>query len=108
MKIYISGGITGISNYMQRFADAEQAISLYGHTAINPAMANVYLATKLSYDDVMQMCYTQIDICDAVVFLDGWKNSKGAKLERRYAVTVGKPTYEYADFIIEQRRNRDI
>ena len=35
------------------------------------------------------------DQCDGVVLLEGWKESRGARLEAFVAVNVGKPVYEY-------------
>ena len=36
MRTYISGPITGTTDYKERFAVAEQAINAAGYVAINP------------------------------------------------------------------------
>ena len=41
MKIYISGKITGTTDYIQRFGRAEKALSNY--IVINPAKGNAQL-----------------------------------------------------------------
>ena len=40
MRTYISGPITGTTDYKERFAVAEQAINAAGYVAINPEKVN--------------------------------------------------------------------
>ena len=106
MKIYISGGITGVPDYIQRFTDAQKPIEeIYHHTVINPALDNAILSTKLTYDEIMEICFREIDLCDILVMIPGWEKSNGARKERQYAMLRSMPVYEFADFMIEQRRS---
>ena len=44
----------------------------------------------MSHEDYLHICYSIIDVCDAVFMLKDWRQSEGAKLERLYATTKGK------------------
>lgn len=77
MKIYLSGKITGDSNYRQKFnAMAEELLS-YGYVVFNPAI----LPDGFEYEDYMDLDLLILSRCDAVFLLRDWKNSPGAKRE---------------------------
>ena len=84
MKIYISGKITGITDYIQRFERAEKALSNY--IVINPAKVNAQLPIETTWEEYMQMSMTMLKMCNAIYMLKGWEDSKGARLEYNYAV----------------------
>lgn len=92
MIIFLSGPITGIPNYnREAFLDAEIRLSSEGYTVLNPANQTPMVNPEaLSHADYMHICYAEIDVCDAVYFLDGWEMSKGSQLERKYAQMNGK------------------
>ena len=83
MKIYISGKITGTTDYIKRFERAEKAISNY--IVVNPAKVNAQLPIETTWKEYMQMSMTMLKMCDAIYMLKGWKDSKGAKLEYEFA-----------------------
>lgn len=85
-KIYISGKITGTTDYMQIFNNAE--LYLMNHSGcdiINPALVNSMLPTNTTYREYMKMSLCMLSMCDAIYMLKGWKDSKGAILEHDYA-----------------------
>lgn len=85
-KIYISGKITGTTDYKQRFNNAE--LYLMNHSdcdIINPAKVNAELPESTTYDEYMKMSLCMLSMCDTIYMLKGWKDSKGAKLEHEYA-----------------------
>lgn len=90
MKVYISGAITGTSDYMARFAAAEEHLASLGHAAFNPAKINSQLPDGTSYEEYMSVSLCLLDMCSAIYMLDGWNESRGANREYGYAVAKGK------------------
>ena len=85
MKIYISGKITGTTDYIQRFESAEKALSKY-YTVINPAKVNAQLPKETIWEEYMKMSMCMLEMCNAIYMLKSWEDSKGARLEYNYAV----------------------
>jgi nucleoside 2-deoxyribosyltransferase len=91
MKIYIAGKITDNPDYMEQFAAADKALQQQGHATMNPTV----LPAGFEHHEYMQVCLSMIDVCEAVYFLDNWRESKGAQMEYGYAIQKGK-TIMYA------------
>lgn len=91
MRIYISGGITGVENARQKFAEAEENLKRLfpGSQVLNPFLVNEQLP-ELHHSEYMKMSFCELDLCDAVYFLDNWKESRGANQEMGYAIAKGK------------------
>ncbi len=97
MIIYLAGPMTGIDDYNQKaFNAAEKHLSALGSTVLNPARitptVNPELITHAQY---LTICFTMIDICDAICLLPGWEDSIGAKRELRHAQLNGKQVIVY-------------
>jgi hypothetical protein len=60
---------------------------------INPAT----LPRALDDRAAMRICFAMIDAADIVVFLPGWKKSRGAKLERAYCNYMDKGILEISE-----------
>ena len=86
MKVYIAGKITGNPEYKQQFAEAEKKLRAQGHTTMNPAV----LPDGFEHQEYMRVCFSMIDVCDAVYFLSNWEDSKGARMEYNYAFGTNK------------------
>lgn len=86
---YISGKITGDSNYKAKFAAAEAKLRKQGHECINPTKLDC-VSDKLSYGTYIELCLTLLRECDTVYVLPDWQDSKGAKLELGIAKMHGK------------------
>lgn len=89
MRIYISGTITGISDYMERFQKAEDKLLADEYSVINPARFNSNLPSDFTYEEYMKMDLTMIDLCDAIYMMNGWEKSCGANREYGYALAKG-------------------
>lgn len=87
-KIYISGKITGTTDYMIRFADAERELIMKGYSVINPAKVNAQLPSDTTYDEYMQMSITMLSMADSIYMLKDWQDSNGAKIEHQIATML--------------------
>ena len=89
MKVYISGQITGldIEEVKERFARAELLLKSIGLTPINP------LKNGLPIDEPWK-AHLSRDIenlldCNAIMMLDNWPKSTGARIEKNIAEEIG-------------------
>jgi len=71
---------------MEQFAKAEQVLREQGHIPMNPSV----LSQGFEQGEYMKICYSMIDVCEGVYFLNNWWKSKGAKLEYDYAIQERK------------------
>lgn len=86
MIIYIAGPITSHPDYKEKFAAAEKQLLELGHIPINPAR----LPDNLPYGSYMPINMAMIDVSDAVYLLEGWRDSRGARLEHDYSTARRK------------------
>lgn len=100
MKIYISLPITGhdIEEVEAQTIFASGVIEKKGHTAVNPLYV---CAIDDSYEAHIGADIIALMRCEAVLFLQGWKESKGCKLEYQAAKIYGKTIYSSLDAIPE-------
>ena len=99
-RAYISGGISGVPDYQERFAVADQMVLAMGLDPVNP------LAIKACPDDQCfgdsaerfnghtWSCWLRHDLiellrCSHIFMLPDWETSQGARLEMRTALDVG-------------------
>lgn len=64
MKIYIAGKITGCNDYKTKFNEAEKRLIEEGHICMNPSI----LPEGFEWEEYMGICYSMIDVCEAVYF----------------------------------------
>ena len=86
MKIYISGPISGVLDFKEKFDLAEKNLKEKYPDAeiINPTM--IVLPSSCTHEDYMKIDFMLLDLCNAVYFMPGWDLSKGACMERGYAM----------------------
>lgn len=87
---YISGKITGTTDYLDRFAKIEDMLRKSGHIPVNPAKVNAQMPPETDYAGYMKMSLAMLDLCDSIYMMKGWQNSHGAWFEWDYARITGK------------------
>ena len=92
MKIYISGPITNVIDYKEKFARAEQNLKAKYPDAeiINPTVLD---KLPLTYDEYMELDLRLLGMCEGIYMLKDWEDSKGANREYGYALAKGKTFY---------------
>lgn len=96
MKVFISGPITGVSDYMERFAKAEEELTKRGYIVLNPAKVTAQVPFEMPWDRYMEITLPLLKECDAIYSLDGSAYSPGARTEREFAKKLGlKEVYEH-------------
>ena len=93
MVAYIAGSISDrLETYKYAFADAEQTLTHCGYTVLSPAWLPVGLHR---YEDYMNISKQMLKAADDVFFLEGWKESKGARQEHEWAEKWHKNIFYY-------------
>ncbi|MBE5917622.1 MAG: DUF4406 domain-containing protein [Pseudobutyrivibrio ruminis] len=89
MRVYLSGPITGTTDYLERFDKAESELNAAGYKTINPARCNMFLPENTTHKEFMHICKAQIDLCDVMYMMNGWEKSNGCRQEFEYASRHG-------------------
>ena len=89
MRVYISGPITGTTDYMERFAAAEEELKKKGYDVFNPARVNQGMPEVSTWEDYMKVAEAVLSCCDTIYMLRGWENSRGAVKEYHLAMAAG-------------------
>lgn len=105
-KIYISGAIAhhDLDERKSAFRRAEDFLRSAGYKPVNPFSNGLP-------DDADWHCHMKVDIglllqCDAIYMLDGWWESKGAKLELDVATSCGLGAmFENEELLLRQSRS---
>lgn len=87
-RIYISGAITGTSDYLQRFQDAEELFK-DNFEVINPTKIEGAMPSDASHKEYMSVCFPLLDMAEYIYMLKGWEKSTGACQEYGYAKGKG-------------------
>ena len=67
MRIYISGKITGTTDYKEKFEKAAEQIAAKGHIPINPVDIDKVVKDELTWSECMQIAVTQNQPCGSDV-----------------------------------------
>ena len=84
--IYVSGKITGTSDYTDRFLAVEDRLIAEGYDVLNPVRTGKWLEHYLEPEKPTWVQYMKYDIAtmmkaDYIYMMSGWEQSKGAWME---------------------------
>lgn len=88
-KVFISGKVSGIEYYVayQTFANADRQLSSMDYQVINPMKI---CKEHWSWVRCMAKCLWAIIFCHKIHQLPGWQESRGARIEYKWAKFLGK------------------
>ena len=89
MKIFISGPVSGITDYMERFDKAQKYLESLGHSVINPVLVTSNLPEDTTQREYLSLDLIMLCMCDAIYMLNGYGESRGALAELNTAKSVG-------------------
>jgi len=96
MLVYVSGKYTGDVDANIGAARAV-AIRLWemGHAVLCPHLNTQHfeIDCQVTYDQYIEGDLNMVARCDAMVMVNGWEASKGAKIEKEYAEKLGIPIF---------------
>ncbi|QWL64871.1 DUF4406 domain-containing protein [Aeromonas jandaei] len=91
VKVYVAGPMTGLPEFNRpAFFAAEAHLKELGAVVMNPAI----LPDGFSHDAYMRIAIPMLMECEAVAFLPGWQQSKGARQEFTRAHSFGLDLYQ--------------
>lgn len=88
MLIYLSGKITGTTDYLDRFNMAEMELKERGFDVFNPTLLSV-IYPRLTNEQYMELDLKALEFCDAIYVLKNYETSQGVKEEIRKAKQLG-------------------
>jgi nucleoside 2-deoxyribosyltransferase len=92
LKVYIAGPMTGVENF--NHTSFNEAAALWrgaGWDVVNPVELDS--TTHKTYDYYLRQDIKALMDCDAIATLDGWEDSRGAKVEVTVATALGFPHF---------------
>ena len=90
-KVFISGKITGenIVNCMFKFKQAMLDKEIMDFELIINPLLHLDMYFGISHEEAMERCFNDLKTCTHIYMLTDWKESKGAKMENKFAKDNG-------------------
>lgn len=88
-KVFISGKVTGldIDEAYKNFEEAEETLLKWGYEVVNPIkLCNA----DWSWIRCMIVCLWHLTWCEKIYLLDNWHESRGARIEYKWAKLLRK------------------
>lgn len=107
MKVYIAGKVTGETPYavMVKFGRAETRLRAMGFEPVNPVTL-CREAGATEWIECMELCTAELKKCGAVLLLDDWRESNGARIERMIADILCKDIYTESMMFGEEEKDK--
>jgi len=85
IKIYLAGKISGLlkEEYLANFEKAEKKLRSAGWEPINPCKFGIPDNTTTA--EALKICIPELEKCQAIYMLSGWRYSLGAIIEHNTA-----------------------
>ncbi|MBX9609716.1 MAG: DUF4406 domain-containing protein [Gammaproteobacteria bacterium] len=101
--LYLSGPMTRLADYNHpMFHRVAELLRDAGFTVINPA-ENPAPADP-TWENWMRIAIVQVVQADGLAMLDGWRDSRGARLEERVASSLSMPCRHWAKWLFINER----
>lgn len=112
--LYVAGPMTGYENFNHpAFDEATEALRAAGYEVISPAEVDRHLGidltkpfTEADYHEAMLRDIPYVLKADGVAMLEGWRASRGARLEHDIAVATGKRAMMVGAWLYEASKKR--
>lgn len=92
MRVYISGPISGTTDFRERFRVAAERLTKLGIDFVNPA--ELYKAMPgAAHQDYLAVCMRMISTCNAILMLPGFEKSEGCLAEFDLAKKLNMPVW---------------
>lgn len=113
-RAYICGPMTGLPDLNHpAFNEAAQRLRDAGFEAVNPVdlnpppLKNLANMTQAFQESIWRACMKRdiaaMVLCDVLVLLPNWSQSRGAMIEVQLAESLGIPAWPFDDFIQERK-----
>lgn len=100
-RYYLSGPMSGIEGFnYPRFTQVTDRLRGIGFTVFSPHEIDkppAHLEGDCLWEWCMQKCMKMMDNCNAILLLEGWSTSRGAKQELDKALAWNWPVFYYLD-----------
>jgi hypothetical protein len=85
-RLYISGAITGTTDYKERFERIERMLEkVFDGNIINPVKICSDIPLAEPWESFMKRCISHLVFCDKIYMMNGWEKSRGSREELRIA-----------------------
>jgi hypothetical protein len=97
-RVYLAGPMSGIADFnYPAFNQAAEQLRAKGFIVENPA-ENTPPACN-SWTGYMRIALRQMLLCDMLIFLPNWQQSRGANLEYKIAQQLSIPTFQIEEVL---------
>lgn len=101
MTWYLAGPITGAEGWEGRFDKAAKKLRDAGLQIVSPLDLS---KPREDWADNMRRCIRSMTECEGLILLEGWEDSKGARLEKEMAEGLGMTVVRFANLFPKEIR----